>query len=41
MPRCEAEMPPDYPVDGGGTAACFLFDTAGTPTTARSHEAQA
>lgn len=28
MPRCEVEMPPDYPVDGGGRAACFLVDTA-------------
>lgn len=26
MPRCHAEMPPSYPVDGGGTAACFLLD---------------
>ena len=26
MQRCEAEMPPDYPIDGGGRAACFLFD---------------
>ncbi len=32
MPRCEADMPPDYPVDGGGTAACFLFDRSATTT---------
>ena len=24
MPRCEAEMPPAYPIAGGGTANCFL-----------------
>ena len=28
MPRCHAEMPPSYPVEGGGTAACFLLDEA-------------
>ena len=37
MPRCEAEMPPDYPVDGGGTAACFLFDRS-TATTERTSD---
>ena len=26
MPRCEARMPQSYPIDGGGNAACFLFD---------------
>jgi oligopeptide/dipeptide ABC transporter ATP-binding protein len=29
MPRCRAEMPPAYPVAGGGTAACFLFADTG------------
>ena len=24
MPRCEAEMPPAYPIAGGGTVNCFL-----------------
>jgi peptide/nickel transport system ATP-binding protein len=28
MPRCEAAMPPAYPVAGGGTANCFLFADA-------------
>ena len=26
MPRCQDAMPPAYPVNGGGTASCFLFD---------------
>jgi oligopeptide/dipeptide ABC transporter ATP-binding protein len=26
MPRCHIEMPPAYPIAGGGTANCFLFD---------------
>lgn len=25
MPRCQAEMPQAYPIDGGGTANCFLY----------------
>jgi hypothetical protein len=25
MPRCRGAVPPAYPVDGGGTATCFLF----------------
>ncbi|MEO3386716.1 ABC transporter ATP-binding protein [Mesorhizobium sp. CAU 1741] len=25
MPRCQAEMPPVYEIDGGGTASCFLY----------------
>jgi len=35
MPRCEADLPPDYPVDGGGTAACYLFDAAAGQGSAR------
>jgi peptide/nickel transport system ATP-binding protein len=31
MPRCAEEMPPAYPVDGGGTAACFLLDRTASP----------
>lgn len=26
MPRCETDMPPAFPVEGGGTASCFLHD---------------
>ena len=27
MPRCEGEMPPAYPIDGGGVASCFRYET--------------
>lgn len=26
MPRCQTEMPAAFPIAGGGTASCFLFD---------------
>lgn len=32
VPRCEVEMPPAYPVAGGGTASCFLFADAAEGT---------
>ena len=35
MPRCEAEMPPAYPVAGGGTANCFLHAVDGENATQR------
>ena len=37
MPRCATEMPPAYPVAGGGSANCFLYadDTAGAAGTTR------
>jgi hypothetical protein len=25
MTRCQTEMPPPYPVAGGGVANCFLY----------------
>ena len=25
MTRCETDIPPAFPIDGGGTASCFLF----------------
>lgn len=31
MPRCQAEMPPAYPIAGGGTANCFLFAESEVP----------
>lgn len=31
MARCHAEMPPSYPVAGGGVAACFLLDDGASP----------
>ena len=32
MARCRTEMPPAYPVAGGGTARCFLFADNAGPT---------
>ena len=40
MPRCQSEMPPPYPVAGGGTASCFLLDGA-TVTAAAGIPAEA
>lgn len=31
MPRCDDDMPPDYPVQGGGVARCHLLDTEPAP----------
>ena len=31
MPRCAAEIPPAFPVEGGGTASCFLLDDGAAP----------
>jgi len=38
MPRCATEMPPPYPVAGGGVASCFLLDVEGAPARAAETE---
>ena len=38
MPRCQAEMPPAYPIAGGGTANCFLFAEAAETPPANAQE---
>jgi peptide/nickel transport system ATP-binding protein len=29
MARCQVELPPPYPIEGGGVASCFLFQNDG------------
>jgi oligopeptide/dipeptide ABC transporter ATP-binding protein len=41
MPRCHVEMPPAFPVAGGGSAACFLLDAGNGRADARVPEGAA